>query len=188
MSKLYASSTLSRARPSFSIARPSPLACCRIYGEISHCYSASRALVTMLKLPLSVGNARCDSPQPPEHVDWSVVPLRRTCFHAVDVGRAVLVLVLGLGWDKRCIAKTGGLGTPRRWAAVGPSSMSACASTFSGTFPPASHWPPRRRFLDTICSTVSLIAIVVLAATRSMNRHRHEFVLKCMCTIYIYDL
>ena len=57
----------------------------------------------MLKLPLSVGNARCDSPQPPGHVDWSC-----HCFHAVDVGRAVLVLVLmlvlvlvlglGLGW------------------------------------------------------------------------------------------
>lgn len=79
--------------------------------------TASRALVTMLKLPLSVGNARCDSPQPPEHVDW-------------------------WAWDAQAMG---------------------CGWTF--------FYVCVCKFLDTICSTVSLIAIVVLAATRSMNRH-----------------
>ena len=40
------------------------------------------------------------------------------------------------------------------------------------------HRPPWCSFLDSVCSTVSLIAILVLAATHSMDRQRQEL---CIC-------
>ena len=82
---------------------------------------ASRALITMLKLPLAVSGTRCDSNQTSDGAPWW--PLR-----------SILACRGHTNPDH-----SGGRGMREKWAAVGPFAMSARASTFSGTLAIPGH-------------------------------------------------